>query len=81
MSIFNKFKKSLQKTRTGFTDQLKSVFSNNKGLTEELIDEIFNTRIQFATQQNTNVAKIKSLKKDYARVLTIKREKTLQAGS
>ena len=48
---------------------------------EELIDEIFNTRIQFATQQNTNVAKIRSLKKDYARVLTIKREKTLQAGS
>lgn len=40
MSIFNKFKKSLQKTRTGFTDQLKSVFSNNKGLTEDLIDEI-----------------------------------------
>jgi len=47
----------------------------------DLIDEIFNIRVQFATQQNTNVAKIRSLKKDYARVLTIKREKTLQAGS
>lgn len=47
----------------------------------ELIDDIFNMRIQIATQQNTNVAKVKSLKKDYARVITIKRERTLQAGS
>lgn len=48
---------------------------------QDLIDDIFNIRIQIATQQNTNVAKVKSLKKDYARVITIKRERTLQAGS
>ena len=43
----------------------------------ELIDEIFNLRIQITTQQTTNVARIGSLKKDLARVLTIRKEKEL----
>ena len=41
----------------------------------ELKEEIFNLRIQIATQQTTNVARINNLKKDLARVLTIKKEK------
>jgi len=40
-----------------------------------LKEEIFNLRIQVATQQSTNVARIGNLKKDLARVLTIKKEK------
>jgi len=41
----------------------------------ELKEEIFNLRIQIATQQSTNVARIGNLKRDLARVLTIKKEK------
>lgn len=43
----------------------------------ELKEEIFNLRIQIATQQSTNVARVGNLKKDLARVLTIKKEKGL----
>ena len=43
----------------------------------ELKEEIFNLRIQIATQQTTNVARIGNLKKDLARVLTVKKEKGL----
>lgn len=41
----------------------------------ELKEEIFNLRIQIATQQTTNVARVGNLKKDLARVITIKKEK------
>ena len=43
----------------------------------ELKEEIFNLRVQIATQQTTNVARVKNLKRDLARVLTIKKEKGL----
>ncbi|MCZ6469563.1 MAG: 50S ribosomal protein L29 [Candidatus Dadabacteria bacterium] len=42
-----------------------------------LKEEIFNLRIQIATQQTTNVARIRILKRDLARVFTIKKEKGL----
>ena len=44
-------------------------------------EELFNIRIQVATQQNTNIARIKQLRKDMARILTIKKEKELSSGS
>jgi large subunit ribosomal protein L29 len=40
-------------------------------------EELFNLRIQIATHQTTNVSRIKKLKKDLARVLTITREREL----
>ena len=43
----------------------------------QLKEGIFNLRIQIATQQTTNVARIRNLKRDLARVLTIKIEKGL----
>lgn len=43
--------------------------------------ELFNIKIQVATQQNTNYARIKQLKKDIARINTIKRERELNSGS
>ena len=46
----------------------------------ELTEEIFNLRIQISTQQTTNVTRIRTLKKDLARLLTIKREKELSTG-
>jgi large subunit ribosomal protein L29 len=44
---------------------------------EELKHEIFNLRIQIATHQTTNVARVRKLKRDLARVLTILREREL----
>lgn len=38
-------------------------------------EELFNLRIQLSTRQATNVGRIKKLKKDLARVLTIQRER------
>jgi large subunit ribosomal protein L29 len=46
----------------------------------ELVDEIFNLRIQVSTQQTTNFARIGKLKKDLARVLTVIREKETSTG-
>jgi len=40
----------------------------------ELKEEIFNLRVQIVTQQTTNVARVRTLKRDLARVLTIKKE-------
>lgn len=46
----------------------------------ELTEEIFNLRIQISTQQTTNVTRIRTLKRELARLLTIKREKELTTG-
>lgn len=46
----------------------------------ELTEEIFNLRIQISTQQTTNVARMRALKRELARLLTIKREKELTTG-
>jgi fused signal recognition particle receptor len=45
MSIFEKLKNGLQKTRNGLTANLKTILSSNKGLTENLIEEIEETLI------------------------------------
>ncbi len=46
----------------------------------ELMEEIFNLRIQVSTQQTTNFARIGKLKKDLARLLTVIREKEISTG-
>lgn len=46
----------------------------------ELMEEIFNLRIQVSTQQTTNFARIDKLKKDLARLLTVIREKEISTG-
>lgn len=43
----------------------------------ELAEELFNLKIQVATQQTTNVARIRKLRRDLARVHTVIREKDL----
>ncbi|MCH8028461.1 MAG: 50S ribosomal protein L29 [Candidatus Dadabacteria bacterium] len=45
---------------------------------DDLRQEIFNLRVQFATQRSTNVARMGLLKKDFARILTVKRERELE---
>ena len=46
----------------------------------ELMEEIFNLRIQISTQQTTNFARIGKLKKDLARLLTVIKEKEISTG-
>ncbi len=46
----------------------------------ELVEEIFNLKIQVSTQQTTNFARISKLKKDLARILTVLREKEISTG-
>ena len=41
----------------------------------ELKEEIFNLKVQIVTQQTTNVARVRTLRRVLARVLTIKKEK------
>ena len=42
---------------------------------KDLKEELFNIRMQVSTQQVTNYARIKQLKRDIARLETVKREK------
>ena len=44
---------------------------------KDLKEELFNIRMQISTQQINNYARIKQLKKDIARLETVKREKSL----
>ena len=41
-------------------------------------EELFNLRVQLATYQTTNVSRIGKLKRDLARLVTIKRERELE---
>jgi large subunit ribosomal protein L29 len=41
----------------------------------DIREELFNLRVQLATNQTTNVARIRKLKRDLARLLTIVRER------
>ena len=41
----------------------------------DIREELFNLRVQLATNQTTNVSRIRKLKKDLARLLTIARER------
>ena len=52
---------------------------NNQLIT--LKEELFNLRFQHATGQLDNPLKIKEVKKDYARVKTVLRERELQANA
>ncbi|MEE8302273.1 MAG: 50S ribosomal protein L29 [Candidatus Tectomicrobia bacterium] len=46
---------------------------------QELIEELFNLRFQLATSQIANVGRVKTVRRDIARVKTIQRERRLQS--
>ena len=46
----------------------------------ETRQELFNLRVQLATQQTTNVARVKTLRRDLARILTLKTQRKLDIG-
>ncbi len=43
----------------------------------DLKEELFNLQVQLSTRQTTNVSRVKKLKRDLARVLTVMREREL----
>ncbi|MGH7909950.1 MAG: 50S ribosomal protein L29 [Thermodesulfobacteriota bacterium] len=43
----------------------------------DLKEELFNLEVQISTRQTTNVSRVKKLKRDLARVLTVIREREL----
>ena len=45
-----------------------------------LREELFNIRIQVSTQQISNYARIKQLRRDIARLETVKRERKVKSG-
>lgn len=47
----------------------------------ETRQELFNLRVQLATQQTTNVARVKTLRRDLARILTLRNERKLDIRS
>lgn len=47
---------------------------------KDLKEELFNIRIQVSTKQVNNYSEIKKLKKDIARIETVKREKRSAGG-
>ncbi|MCC7368172.1 MAG: 50S ribosomal protein L29 [Chloroflexi bacterium] len=46
----------------------------------ELREELFNLRFQYATRQLTNTARIREVRRDIARVLTLQRQDALVGG-
>ena len=47
---------------------------------KDLREELFNIRIQVSTQQINNYARIKEIRRDIARLETVKNEKKIKAG-
>lgn len=60
------------------TDELRTLNDEEIQKREnELTEELFNMRFQVATQQTTNYARIKQLRKQIARIKTIKNERKI----
>jgi large subunit ribosomal protein L29 len=47
----------------------------------ELSEEMFKLRFQFATRQLTNTARIRTVRRDIARVKTLQRQRELAANA
>lgn len=47
----------------------------------DVIEELFSVRIQVATGQNSNNARIKQLRREIARILTIKKQQDIASES
>jgi large subunit ribosomal protein L29 len=47
----------------------------------ELSEELFKLRFQFATRQLTNTARIRTVRRDIARVMTLQRQQELAAAA
>jgi large subunit ribosomal protein L29 len=55
--------------------------TNPEARLRELSEELFKLRFQFATRQLTNTARIRTVRRDIARVKTIQRQQELAANA
>jgi large subunit ribosomal protein L29 len=55
----------------------KAAVANPEARLAELNEELFKLRFQFATRQLTNTARIRTVRKDIARVKTLQRQREL----
>jgi len=55
--------------------------ANPEARLRELSEELFKLRFQFATRQLTNTARIRTVRRDIARVKTVQRQRELAANA
>jgi large subunit ribosomal protein L29 len=55
--------------------------ANPEARLQELSEELFKLRFQFATRQLTNTSRIRTVRKDIARVKTVQRQRELSNAS
>jgi large subunit ribosomal protein L29 len=55
--------------------------TNPEARLRELSEELFKLRFQFATRQLTNTARIRTVRRDLARVKTLQRQRELVANA
>jgi large subunit ribosomal protein L29 len=55
--------------------------ANPEARLHELNEELFKLRFQFATRQLTNTARIRTVRRDIARVKTLQRQRELSSAS
>lgn len=70
--------RSRQGTRT---KPKKEQVANPEARLSELHEELFKLRFQFATRQLTNTARIRVVRRDIARVMTLQRQQELLAAA
>lgn len=54
--------------------------ANPEARLRELREEMFRLRFQFATRQLTNTSRIRTVRRDIARILTLQRQQELAGG-
>jgi large subunit ribosomal protein L29 len=73
-------RKEQQPARRRGQKTTKSV-ANPEARLLELSEELFKLRFQFATRQLTNTARIRTVRRDIARVMTLQRQQELAAAA
>jgi large subunit ribosomal protein L29 len=63
------------------TKPKKDAVANPEVRLDELHEEMFKLRFQFATRQLTNTARIRTVRRDIARVKTLQRQQELTAAA
>jgi large subunit ribosomal protein L29 len=66
-----------QPTRARRTKKTSDPVANPEARLRELSEEMFKLRFQFATRQLTNTARIRTVRRDIARVKTLQRQREL----
>ena len=60
-------------------DLRKSTYAELTEMLDEAKEELFNLRFQYATNQLDNTARLRSVRRDVARIRTVMREQELEA--